>query len=181
MNARSAALAAALVATVLVASSCGHHDSASESRSSSTQAYEREPVAPASSVASSPSSGAEAQAAAFGSGSFDTTGSLPPDLVVTVPDTAVTPGEAVEFSVQATSDVSEVVLWDGLNDRQALAPSTNGTWRVTYRVPLKPARERFGVSLTARTPEQRWRRVWVFLTVTKDAPVEPAEASLKDS
>ncbi len=117
-----------------------------------------------------------------GSMNPDATGSLPPDIVVSVPDTAVTPGDAVEVTVQGTSDVTEVSLWDGLNDRQALAYDARANlWRTTYRVPIQPARERWGVSVTAKTQANRWRRVWVFFTQIREAPSLAPTATAPDS
>lgn len=108
-------------------------------------------------------------------------GSIAPDIVVEVPGTSVMPGEVVEFTVYGTPDVNELVLWDGLNDRQAFAyDGSSGTWRVQYRVPLKPPTDRLGVSVTARNGDDRWRRRWVFFEVgTRGA--EPATPVMEDS
>lgn len=93
-------------------------------------------------------------------------GALPPDISVSVADSLVLPGEAVEITVLGTPDVTEMVLWDGLNDRQALTKSTDSNaWHVTYRVPLRPSAERLGLSVTAKNDAERWRRRWVFLQV----------------
>ena len=101
---------------------------------------------------------------------------LPPDLSVSVGDTLVTPGQAVEFSVQGTADVVEVALSDGRDDPMPFVRDTGAdTWRARYRVPLHPRHERFGVSVTAKNEVGRWRRAWVFLHVNADdsTKVEP--------
>lgn len=107
-------------------------------------------------------------------------GSIAPDIVVEVPSTSVAPGDVVEFTVYGTPDVNELVLWDGLNDKQALRyDGSTGTWRVQYRVPLRPPTERLGVSVTARNGDDRWRRRWVFLEVGTPAPA--AEPVMEDT
>jgi hypothetical protein len=94
---------------------------------------------------------------------------LPPDVTVSMPDTLVDAGSALELVAEGTSDVKQIVLSDGLNDPQAFVrdEGTN-VWRTTYRVPLRPRLERFGLSVTARNEADRWRRVWVFVHVQKD-------------
>lgn len=91
---------------------------------------------------------------------------LPPDLSVSVPDTLVKPGQAVEFTVEGTTDVAQVELSDGRDEPMPFVRDRGtDTWRTQYRVPLHPRSERFGISVTARTEASRWRRVWVFLHV----------------
>ena len=92
--------------------------------------------------------------------------SLPPDIEVAPLDTLVSPGEPIEIVVRSTPDVARVALSDGSGEKQALVRDPGGElWRVTYRVPLRPRHERWGLSLTATTEASRWRRVWVFLRV----------------
>jgi hypothetical protein len=95
-------------------------------------------------------------------------GSLPPDLEVSVPDTLVGRGQSVELTAIGTPDIKELILWDGLNDRQAFTHGEGDTWRVTYRVPLRPRSERIGLSVTAKNEAGRWHRRWVFLTVGEE-------------
>jgi hypothetical protein len=91
---------------------------------------------------------------------------LPPDLSLAVTDTLVTPGQVVDVLVQGTPDVSSVALSDGRDEPMPFVRDAGtNTWRAQYRVPLHPRHERFGVSVTARTDADRWRRVWVFLHV----------------
>jgi len=107
-------------------------------------------------------------------------GTIAPDIVIEVPSTSVAPGDVVEFTVFGTPDVNELVLWDGLNDRQAFSyDGSTGTWRVQYRVPLRPASERLGISVTARNGDDRWRRRWVFREVGTPAP--EAEPVMEDA
>ena len=96
----------------------------------------------------------------------ETEESVPPDLDVSPVDTLVAPGQLIDFNVRTTSDVTRLALSDGRDEPLAFVREA-GTdrWSVTYRVPLKPRVERWGVSITARTDAQRWRRVWVFLSV----------------
>ena len=41
--------------------------------------------------------------------------------------------------------------------------------RVAYRVPVKPGTDRLPLSVTARNASGRWRRVWVFLNIEREA------------
>jgi len=91
-------------------------------------------------------------------------GTLPPDVKVTVADTLVTPGEPIAIVVRGTADVSRLELKDDFGDVLPFERDADGrTWRATYRVPLRPSHERWGLSVTAHNDSARWRRVWVFL------------------
>lgn len=105
--------------------------------------------------------------------------SVPPDVEVTQSDTLVTPGQSVEILVRATSDVTRIALSDGIHDAQPFVRDADTKyWRVTYRVPLRPRQERWGLSVTAKNEAGRWCRVWLFL----HAPVEiPASGAPADS
>lgn len=95
---------------------------------------------------------------------------LPPDIIVTASDTLVHPGQAVDFVVQATPDVTEMSLYDGMGDRQALVYDSDAkAWRVTYRVPLRFPWDRAGLSITAKNESQRWCRSWIFLKMAQDS------------
>jgi hypothetical protein len=109
---------------------------------------------------------AEAVKAPLVTGTEPRSESLPPDIEIAPVDTLVSPGASVEIVVHSTSDVTRVALSDGTGEKQALVrdPSAD-VWRVTYRVPLRPRHERWGLSITATTDASRWRRVWVFLRV----------------
>jgi len=108
----------------------------------------------------------------------ETEESLPPDFEVSPVDTLVVPGQAVEFVVRTTPDVTRLALSDGRDEPLAFVREA-GTdqWSVTYRVPLRTRVERWGVSITARTDANRWRRVWVFLH-TQDATVSSTVDSI---
>jgi hypothetical protein len=99
-------------------------------------------------------------------------GTMPPDIIVTASNTVVAPGEVIDITVQATPDVTEMSLWDGLNDRQALAYDSDAkAWRVSYRVPLRLPWERTGLAITAKNEAQRWCRAWVFIQAASAAPL----------
>lgn len=103
-------------------------------------------------------------------------GGMPPDIIVTASSTSVTPGEVIDVVVQATPDVTEVSLWDGLNDRQALAWDADAkAWHVSYRVPLRLPWARTGLAITAKNDAQRWCRSWVFIEMQQTAP--PADSA----
>jgi hypothetical protein len=160
------ALFVAAVAAGVLLAGCGKQDGSGARVEASAQAVEQE-------------SGTHAQAASavgtpvpaqpgLSAEDLATREGLPPDLEVTVADTLVAPGEPVEFTVEGTTDVSQVALSDG-RDEPLPFVRDEGTnvWRVQYRVPLHPRQERLGVSVTAKNDLARWRRVWVFLHVEK--------------
>jgi hypothetical protein len=156
-------LLGSLTLSVLL-SGCGSHKSVSaETQVQST-------IAPIESVVLGQGGGVMA-ASAIQTSASDTVSetSLPPDLSATVMDTEVTPGESVELYVEATPDVVEMTLWDGLHDKQSLSYDSEAkVWHGAYRVPLSTSTGRIGLSVTARNDANRWRRVWVFLTVSRD-------------
>ena len=108
--------------------------------------------------------------------------SLPPDIIATASADYVAPGETVEINAQGTKDVVEVILKDG---RGKLLPltydSAAGIWRARYRVPLRPATERLGLSVTAKNAQDLKQRVWVFLQVEKAAGETAGETAEPDS
>lgn len=157
-------LLAAAIAGGLLLTSCGgtKQTSAKVAQSTSSTVESATPASPALATPAAPASAARGLSAS----DVAIREGLPPDLSVVVPDTLVRPGQAVEFTVEGTSDVAEVALSDGRDDPLAFVrDSGTDTWRTQYRVPLHPKHERFGVSVTAKTDANRWRRVWVFLHV----------------
>jgi len=105
-------------------------------------------------------------------------GSVPPGLDLALTDTLVTPGQTFDVVVLATPEVERVALKDDFGESLPLVKDADGrTWRVTYRVPMRPRHERWGVSLTAHTAAGRWRRTWLFL----HAPVLDAPGVVSDS
>ena len=96
----------------------------------------------------------------------------PPDVVLTLDDTQFERGESVEIRAEATPDVVELVLSDGIHaPRPFRYDAASGSWTVRYRIPLSPASERLALSATARNTTRQWCRKWVFL------PIVQAEAS----
>jgi len=167
-------VALTVLAAALLLSSCGGERSQQTSvASESSPPQASEPTAvPAMSVSPSgtamPASVSMPQAGAAEG--------LPPEIALGETPSVVAPGEAVTFTVYGTPDVTEMSLWDGLNDRQAFVHDGSGdVWRVDYRVPLRPKQERIGLSVTAKNQAGRWRRVWVFLQVASTAEVAKAE------
>lgn len=97
---------------------------------------------------------------------------FPPDIIVTASDSVAAPGGVIEIAVEATPDVTEMSLWDGYGDRQALVYDAEArAWRVSYRVPLRLPWERAGLSVTARNADGRWCRAWVFVRTQPATPM----------
>ena len=68
-----------------------------------------------------------------------------------------------------------VILKDGGGKTQPLLyDQAAAAWRTRYRVPLHPATERFGLSVTAKNAQKLQQRVWVFLQVQEAAAGEAA-------
>jgi hypothetical protein len=92
--------------------------------------------------------------------------SVPPDVVASVSDSFVEPGQPIQVTVEGTPDITEMALADGRGDAIPMVRDSSGlVWRVNYRVPLRPRTDRLGLSVTAKNDAHRFRRVWVFLTV----------------
>jgi hypothetical protein len=105
---------------------------------------------------------------------MDSAESVPPEVDATVSDTLVVPGGVFEITAETSPDVTEVTLRDRVGRMQAFAyDSSSSVWRTYYRAPIKPT-ERLGLSVTAKTPAERWSRVWVFTKVQPETSVEPA-------
>ncbi|MGH7731278.1 MAG: hypothetical protein ACRENJ_08520, partial [Candidatus Eiseniibacteriota bacterium] len=101
--------------------------------------------------------------------------SLPPDVDASIADSVATPGTIIEITAKGSPDVEEVLLSDGLGRPQRFAYDASvDLWRASYRVPVKAPSERLGLSVTARSNIGRWRRVWVFVMVSKVEVTEPA-------
>src|SRR5262249_51200075 len=153
--------AMALVATIGLIEGCAHDRTvASDVSSSATQQ-----ATVASTEAMQPG-GTGGTGTQLPVASAEEQNSLPPDVVATVSDSFVQPGQPVEVSVQATPDVVEMALSDGRGEPLPMVrDSTEDTWRVGYRVPLKPRTNRIGLSVTAKNEQHKYARVWLFLTV----------------
>lgn len=153
----------ALVATVAMLESC-----ASDSRGTRAASY-GDPTGPANRqavVVSTDGLSEAAHAQVLEGETSDPLRSVPPDLVVAASDTFVTAGQPIEVRVQGTTDITEMALSDGRGDAIPMVRDSVGdTWRVNYRVPLRPHADRLGLAVTAKNDSQRWRRVWLFLQV----------------
>jgi hypothetical protein len=156
----------ALVATVAVLESCGNSRTSASRRVS----YEQQnATAPQAVVASTGPISAETSAGLdvvnmVGGGPDGLT--VPPDVVPSVSDSFVKPGQPIEVSVEGTPDITEMALSDGRGDAIPMVRDSSGlVWKVNYRVPLRPRTDRLGLAVTATNDTHRWRRVWVFLQV----------------
>ncbi|MEK7347590.1 MAG: hypothetical protein AABZ94_01830 [Candidatus Eisenbacteria bacterium] len=93
-------------------------------------------------------------------------GALPPEVVVSVPDSLAVPGSIVEITAEGSADVTAITLSDGRGQTRPFAYDAGANvWRASYRVPLRSATERLGLSATATNGGNRWKRVWIFLNV----------------
>jgi len=110
-------------------------------------------------------------------------GAKAPDLLVKSSKETVTRGETIELSAQGSPDVVEMMLSDGYGTTQSLVfDAASSTWKTTYRVPLNMNLERLGLSIKARNGDERWRRVWVFLTLPENAEkAAPESSAVSDS
>jgi SH3-like domain-containing protein len=153
--------AMALVATIGLAEGCAHDHTRVSSEVSNSSATQQAVVASTEGMSTGASSPLPES---MGSGEGER--SVPPDLEAAVSDTFVTAGQPIEVVVQGTTDITEMALADGRGDPIPMVrDSTDDTWRVDYRVPLKPKQNRLGLSVTAKNEHGKWVRRWVFLTV----------------
>jgi hypothetical protein len=194
---RESALLAIAFATVVAVLGCGGHN-ADRTTTQGQPAPAAQPVEASSGAPTTeaPRSGSDGVLAVASHGSetasldgtpgsqagsevTDQGETLAPDVVVSAADTLVTPGQPLEIAARGTSDIVTLVLWDGINDKQAFTYDTaTKLWRIDYRVPLQPGAQRIGLSVTARNAANRWRRVWLFLNVQPPAEEEaPASAA----
>jgi hypothetical protein len=173
------AVAAVAAGLMLVAGCASQEDSQS---SSSTPADQTLLVAQ-SGHPTGTSTGGVATEGASGSGAgmaAASADSLPPDVSATVADTLVFPGSSIEITAVGSPDVVSVSLGDGLGGKQPFAyDATSDSWKIFYRVPVKPGTERVALSVTARNASQRWRRVWLFLGVQQERPAAQADSTVK--
>ena len=173
MERKNVMLIMASVALTWLAVGCGQHESdqASTGTTASVAAVTDQAVTlPASPAVARAESSAQAQPRGVTSAD-----SLPPDVVASVADTMVVPGQVIEITAEGSDDVSQVTLVDGLGESYSFAfDSTARVWHVFYRVPVKLAAERLGLSVTARNNTDHWRRVWIFLrSQAEDSDAEP--------
>jgi hypothetical protein len=156
----------ALVAMCMLLEGCGSGSRSHTAQASRTQS---QPEVATAVVASNPSAVPVAdgvETSQLPGTLVEDPGMAPPDVVAAMSDTFVTAGQAIEVAVEGTSDVSEMALSDGRGDAIPMVKDESGsTWRVGYRVPLRPGTDRLGLAVTAKNQAHRWRRVWVFLQV----------------
>ena len=134
--------------------------------------------APAAANAAASATGTEATTPQAELNSADSIDAMPPDILAKASADYVTSGEIVEITAQGTPDVVEVILKDGRGKTQPLVyDEAAAQWRGRYRVPLQPATERLGLSVTAKNAQKLQHRVWVFLQVQEIA----AETAAPDS
>ena len=124
---------------------------------------------PVSGVTTQPTDGAPPAITASATGTAElgtsnTEDGLPPDVAATAPDTLTVPGSVVVITALGSADVTSVTLNDGAGEKTPFTyDSESNLWRVSYRVPVRVSADRIGLSVTAATDANRWKRVWVFL------------------
>jgi hypothetical protein len=171
------ALAAASAAVLFLVVGCGQQEDQTASTGAGTPqaaVAEQAPRAAAAVAASAPAPAAPEAATpapATEEERSDTISidAVPPAVSAVLSHVEAEPGEIIEVSAKGSSDVAEITLADGMEKPEPMTyDSTSGLWRTYYRVPLKVTTDRIGLSLTARNGLDRWRRVWVFVTVRGD-------------
>lgn len=180
VSGRRVVLALASLGMLAAAVGCSNSEPSSVAQSqgggeTSAQVASSTPATPQGAVASRP-----AVDESMGSEYVTAPDGLPPEISVSATTTQVTPGGVVQVDAQGSSDVEEVVMWDGIGKKQPLLYDEGlKVWRGFYRVPIKPTTDRLGLSLTATNASHRWRRVWLFLNVERETPVSTTADSLK--
>jgi len=98
---------------------------------------------------------------------------IPPDVTATGPDSLVAPGSIVEITAQASTDAQSLMLMDRLGHKYPFTYDVDAkAWTVRYRVPLTTTIDRLGLSVTATSDANRFKRVWVFLKIEGGVPQE---------
>jgi len=185
------ALMAASIAIVLMAVGCGREETHSavgaatggekgvtRMATSQTGGPRGEAVAGVALTAATPEAGLSgdeaiggeaAETPTSGAGASNHADSEPPDVIASIADSLVVPGGVVEVTAEASPDVVQVTLNDGIGKPKPLVYDAGaGLWRTTYRVPLKAGTQRVGFSITARNGREQWRRVWVFPSAPRE-------------
>jgi len=99
--------------------------------------------------------------------------SLPPDVTAFAPDSSIVPGTIIEITADASTDATSLILTDRLGHKYPFAYDAEAkAWRVHYRVPLGTGVDRLGLSVTATSGANRFKRVWVFLKIQGGVPAE---------
>ena len=166
----------ASLAVGLLALGCGQQQAETSKTEHGTIQAADAGKAPA--VANAATSATEAQGETPQSEQTESIIALPPDVLATSSTDTVTPGQIVEITAQGTPDVVEVILKDGRGKMLPLVyDEAAAAWKGHYRVPLRPATDRLGLSVTAKNAQELKQRVWVFLQVERIA----AETAAPDS
>jgi hypothetical protein len=159
-------------ALALVAIGCGEQKQKATAETSATGT----PVATAHDIAPNPGGQAVA-ASATGTPEVSQVESLPPDVAATAPDTLVQAGSVVTITALGSADVTSVTLADGLGEKTPFTyDSESNLWRVSYRIPVRISEDRIGLSVTATTDANRFKKVWVFLKTHESAEKTAATA-----
>ena len=163
-------------ALALVALGCGEQKQKATAEISNTDA----PMATAHDTAPTPGGQAVAASATGTPEQVGQVESLPPDVAATAPDTLVQAGSVVTITALGSADVTSVTLADGLGEKTPFTyDSESNLWRVSYRIPVKIREDRIGLSVTATTDANRYKKVWVFLKTRESA--EKTAATAEDS
>ena len=79
----------------------------------------------------------------------------------------------IEITAEASTDATSLILMDRLGHKYPFSYDAEAkAWRVHYRVPLKTEVDRLGLSVTATSGTNRFKRVWVFLKIQGGVPAE---------
>jgi hypothetical protein len=98
--------------------------------------------------------------------------SLPPDVTAFAPDSSIVPGTIIEITAEASTDATSLILTDRLGHKYPFTYDAEAkAWRAHYRVPLRTDVDRLGLSVTATSGTNRFKRVWVFLKIQGGVPV----------
>lgn len=162
-------LIVAAVSIGLIVGSCGEKQDATTSAAAEPVAAPvASPVATVASHVPAPMTDGDEVASAA---------SLPPEVTVSVIDTLVSPGSAIEITAQASVDATDLSLWDGVGKRQPFSYDEAGkVWHAFYRVPLRSV-DRIALSVTAKNESGRWRRVWLFLRLDRGTTVTEPDST----
>ena len=174
-----AALAMALVTIAVVAVGCGGQEQAQTSASAGSS---QDVVAASASVpAIQPAKGSGGPVQGPENLATVSNDSLPPDVDASITESQVTPGTVIEVTAKGSPDVEEVLLSDGIGKSQRFVyDSTADLWRASYRVPVRIKGERLELGVTAKNNLHRWRRVWVFAGIEREAAKDSTEAAVQE-
>jgi hypothetical protein len=168
---RGGSFLAASLLLAMVALGCGEQ----KQQAAAEPVAPGSPGSPGSGVAAQPADGAPPAVTASATGTVELGTSnaeegLPPDVAAAAPDTLTVPGSVVVITALGSADVTSVTLNDGAGEKTPFTyDSESNLWRVSYRVPVRVTADRIGLSVTASTDANRWKRVWVFLKL-RDTP-----------